>query len=382
MDLCIQACALRRQLGFGRLRDYINQYQDLELKGVSKHNQAKIAACVEKWLSRHETVQRVVPTLRNIERVESTLVDTLQSDGDETSELSIAGEDKSTISFVESVVESVVASVEDRKKEGEKHVRQESSTNLEERRVTFEGETAVFEIPENLLSFRAIPRRWKDLLARTPSISHWRREFSRWFRGFRPLIVEICCEEESGMCVVCRKLQLPYIGVTKTKGLNGAPKQVLRWVTGCQRHSAWWISTPCTAGCRLRHLNLHNEKHLETWQERFLEHKEIWRAIRDIFGKSWKTKQNVLISHEWPVNCDLFQDVLYQDVSKLLCLQFQAKVNRCCLDGIRKEWVVHTNSEMFSSRVSTGTCSCVEKQDPKSLKESGHYSQEVALHLL
>ena len=244
------------------------------------------------------------------------------------------------------------------------------------------GENEVFEFDEANV-FRSIPERWKNLLDRNPELSHWKPELAKWVRGTVPLVIEVCCQKDSAISKVVRKSGTPYLGITEEVGFSNAVKAILRFVIHFKRHPVCiHLSTPCTAGCGLRNLQLErSEKHMEAWKQRIAEHKEIWNHIDGIFQKE-PAPGNIGITQEWPRGNDLWKDGLYLRVSGYLKLQHSAVVRRCCLDGVRKVWEVRTNKERLASLLATGECRCEEIEQPESLKASGYYSEAVAKHFV
>lgn len=157
------------------------------------------------------------------------------------------------------------------------------------------------------------------------------------FIGFRvnPLVVEICCRENSCIGSVCEKMQIPHRGISEEIDIK-KPNAALfvRQLLDHRGDIMFWIASPCTAGCRLRHIRLHYPKHFHTWQKNFKI--QIWRSLNSIFEGKQELRR-CWIFQEWPVGCDLWLDTYYCKIQKRLHLDFEAEVNRCCSDDIRKD---------------------------------------------
>ena len=106
-----------------------------------------------------------------------------------------------------------------------------------------------------LRAFRAIPKRWSNQLKRRECLQGFRGSLSRWFQGYNPLVVEVCRRENSCMAAVCEKMHIPHIGIPEgidIKNPNAA--LFLRQLLDHRGDIMFWIASPCTAGCRLRHI--------------------------------------------------------------------------------------------------------------------------------
>ena len=258
----------------------------------------------------------------------------------------------------------------------------DASEISEKPKVSFSSEVQVHEVDEELLVYRAIPERWRNVLRKNPLLSEWRTEISKWVRGYVPLVVEICCSENSGMCQAAKKLQVPYLGITSEIGFSNDVKSLLRMILEYKLVACFHISSPCTAGCNLRHLQLErSEKHLQTWKERIEEHRKIWSHLEQIFQRK-ETKSTKCITQEWPKGNSLFQDALYLRVSKEINLIHECEVNRCCIDGVKKHWIVRTNQESMTGLLSTGVFNCGPTETAERLADSGYYSFQVGTHIV
>jgi len=235
------------------------------------------------------------------------------------------------------------------------------------------------ETCEELCSFRAVPKRWDNMMKRNEKLGKFRQALSRWCQGYRPLIVEICCEEDSQMKNECKRLSLslPYIGISESVDIRDPNVcLLLRHMLDFRGPIVFWVSSPCTAGCRLRQIGF--PQNLEKWQERFKVHRVIWRALDTIFRDKLSRKA-LWIFQEWPWYCDLFLDKYYLAVARRLGLTYESEVCRCCLDGVKKVWKIMSNSQKGSElmKVPRDQCQCqVRREVPLNL--SGVYSKEVA----
>ena len=136
-----------------------------------------------------------------------------------------------------------------------------------------------------------------------------------------------------------------------------------------------WISSPCTAGCRLRHLNRYRR-----WRERYQQHVSIWKSIRKL-ELGVLPSGTVRIAREWPIGCDLKLDLPYVRCAREVGLLHAAVVRRCCLDGWKKVWEVMCNDPGLASALGTGKCNSVAPKVPN-VTASGEYSLEVARHVV
>ena len=151
-------------------------------------------------------------------------------------------------------------------------------------------------------------------------------------------------------------------------------RTILHAAVSRKGHIAVWISSPCTAGSKMKFLNL-----FKRWRERYKDHVTIWKAIRKLeLGKVL----NIKVGREWPVGCDLKVDLPYVRCAKEIGLVYTARIHRCCLDGMRKEWEIACNCEVLASKLDTGPCMCAGREAAPTLKKSGEYSREVALHVV
>ena len=252
----------------------------------------------------------------------------------------------------------------------------------------FEPQVLELEDVENgcsseLRSFRAIPKRWSNHLKRRPCLEGFRSQLSRWCQGYQPLIVEVCCRENSCIGSVCEKMHIPHIGISEEIDIkNPNTALFLRQLLDHKGDIMFWIASPCTAGCRLRHIRLHYPKHFSAWQRNFRTHRGIWRSLNAIFDGRQERRRCYLFQ-EWPISCDLWLDSYYRKIQRRLGLQYDSEVCRCCLDGFKKVWKVRCNSEKGSEllQLPLSQCQCSERREI-SLTESGYYTWPVAKHFV
>ena len=194
-------------------------------------------------------------------------------------------------------------------------------------------------------------------------MERFRQALSRWCQGYRPMIVEICCEENSQMKIECQRLAIPYIGVSESVDIRDpCVCLLLRLMLDFRGPIVYWVASPCTAGCRLRHIGF--PRNLGKWQERFKVHRVIWRSLDSIFRDKLK-RRGLWIFQEWPWHCDLFRDKYYLAVARRLGLIHESEVSRCCLDGIKKVWKIMTNDDRTAELLSVPKegCKCEEKKE-------------------
>ena len=221
-----------------------------------------------------------------------------------------------------------------------------------------------------IMTNRSLPRKW---MKHVPSA--WKIPLATWILQSAVLVVEVCCEVGSEMSKVCEGLGVPYLGITKVLPIETVGT-FLRMVLQRPGPIYFWLSTPCTAGCRLRYLN-----RLRKWPERYEAHCRVWRALGRLFA-NFGDRPNMLVAREWPVSSDLVHDRVYGRVAKQLNLIFHARVKRCCLDGIQKVWSIATNSERLAEELSTSTTCFCENVKQVSYTASGFYSESVARHFV
>ena len=118
----------------------------------------------------------------------------------------------------------------------------------------------------------------------------------------------------------------------------------------------------------------------QKWQQQFKSHKKTWTNLRALLGER-KPNKRILISQEWPKDCDLFREQIYLSAKEKIGLEFESTVKRCCLDGIVKVWRIMCNNEELAGNMSTPICKCQEAEVGR-ITDSGFYSVPVARHVL
>lgn len=245
-----------------------------------------------------------------------------------------------------------------------------------ERRVSFSEVEEVYFIP------RRLSRELNTFLKKEKRFEAWREPLTRLCAGCDTIFIEICCQEDSSLEKEARQKGIVFFGVTQKIDVTYARtiwllRQIIKRCPKVYIH----ISTPCTSGSKIRHLNFSKYPNsFSRWQMQFRMHRKIWSSIRKILSDP-KSRKKSLISQEWPRDCDLFRELVYKRVQKEIGLNFSASVKRCCLDGVRKDWKFKTNHEGLSFNLMTGICRCSEPETAR-ITVSGFYSQKVAQHIL
>ena len=140
------------------------------------------------------------------------------------------------------------------------------------------------------------------------------------------------------------------------------------------------ISTPCTSGSKIRHLNF--SKYPQSFpksQSQFRLHRRIWTGIRKTLSDI-HVKKNALTSQEWPKDCDLFGELVYRRSQQAIGLSHTAIVKRCCVDGVRKDCKFKTNNPELAVNLMTPPCLCANPGTSRIT--SGFYSEKVAQHVM
>ena len=149
-----------------------------------------------------------------------------------------------------------------------------------------EVERVEFDVDESVSAFRAIPKSWDRVMKRHPVLETLRKPLQMFCRGVEPLVIELCCEPESGVRQACEFLKIPYVGVTRAIDLGNAQTiQLIRGVLERKGSVGVWVSSPCTAGCRYRFINNRTQAGLLKWRGRYNEHRAIWLSLRRIFKR-------------------------------------------------------------------------------------------------
>ena len=106
------------------------------------------------------------------------------------------------------------------------------------------------------------------------------------------IVLELYCQPGSAISRACEKgHRVAYFGVTKSVDFLsynclGCLLELLKCLAEGSTTKVWChISTPCTAGCGLRHLHLKNESFLPKWRNQIAEHIQGWNRIARLFAK-------------------------------------------------------------------------------------------------
>jgi len=195
-----------------------------------------------------------------------------------------------------------------------------------------------------------------------------------------PIFLELCCRKTSTFGSFLKNRPVVHIGIDETLDIRKKETQVfVREVLRInQKGTTVWISTPCTAGCQLRHLNLTKEGYHEKWQKHFVLHQQLWRGVHAALKES--DPSVTLMVQEWPEYNSLWSDNTYRKIAvKLGLVRGNLKVRRCCLDSIMKVWEIASNSPSFLEfcRNLLPLCKCNVKSHTIPYEETGYYSSAV-----
>ena len=181
------------------------------------------------------------------------------------------------------------------------------------------------------------------------------------------IVVELCCEEGSALAKACSSIpEVAYFGVTKEVDLlsyNGL--RLLQEVFGVLSYGTVRVyahlSTPCSAGCGLRHLRFKKGgKALERWRAALAIHKRSWRRIGKLLAP-YKDSERLVLSHEWPEKSGLWGETVFKGTAKKLLLEHGCLVDRCCFEKGKdrpwKRWWFVSNSPQFTWDLSKNQCS-------------------------
>ena len=167
--------------------------------------------------------------------------------------------------------------------------------------VSFDLEPNPLEDPD----FPEVPRSW---LGSAQKVAQ---------RAASLIVVELCCEEGSALAKACSSIpEVAYFGVTKEVDLlsyNGL--RLLQEVFGVLSYGTVRVyahlSTPCSAGCGLRHLRFKKGgKALEKWRAALAVHKRSWRRIGKLLSP-YQDSERLLLSHEWPEKSGLWGETVF-----------------------------------------------------------------------
>ena len=245
-----------------------------------------------------------------------------------------------------------------------------------EKKVRFSEQEEVFVIP------RRLSKELNTFLKREKRFEPWREPLTMLFAGCEIAFIEICCQEGSSLEEVTRSKGMAYFGVTlKIDGTYSRTVWLLRQIIRKAPKVYIHISTPCTSGSKIRHLNFTKYPNsFSKWQSQFRLHRKIWTGIRKTLHDI-HVKKHALVSQEWPKDCDLFGELVYLRSQKQIGLSCTAMVKRCCIDGVRKEWKFKTNHPELATNLMTPPCHC-ESPETFPISASGFYSQKVAQHII
>ena len=202
------------------------------------------------------------------------------------------------------------------------------------------------------------------------------------------VVLEICCSEDSAIAQACSKVhRLSYFGVTeKLDILSASSKKALKELVKVLSNPnvKMWvhISTPCTAGCGLRHINMRREEYLAKWREQIAAHVETWGVIGRVF-RNYLGHERLLFSQEWPEVTDLWYEETYSRVSSKLDLHTGSRVERCNFDGVVKRWYFATNSTAFADELRKySVCQGGHEHFRTEVQKSGFYPLELGRFLV
>ena len=247
------------------------------------------------------------------------------------------------------------------------------------------------EPPEVHVSFEEPNERERECF--TPTVPpSWKAAALKLARGeAKYVVVELCCEEGSALSKACSKVsEVTYFGVTKEVDLlsyNGLCllREVFGVLTEGDVKVYAHLSTPCSAGCGLRHLRFKKGgKALEKWRASLAVHKRSWKRIEKLL-EPYVGSPNLLLSHEWPEKSGLWDETVFKRVSKKLGLDQGCLVDRCCFEkGDQrpwKRWWFVSNRTVFVWGLSS-QCSEGHSHYYLSLPESGVYPASLGFALL
>ena len=227
----------------------------------------------------------------------------------------------------------------------------------------------------------------------TPTVPpSWKAASLKLARGEAKYVaVELCCEEGSALSKACSKVsEIAYFGVTKEVDLlSYRGLCLLREVFGVLAEGDVKVyahlSTPCSAGCGLRHLRFKKGgKALEKWRAALAVHQRSWKRIEKLL-EPYVGSPNLLLSHEWPERSGLWDETVFKRVSKKLGLDQGCLVDRCCFEkGDQrpwKRWWFVSNRTVFVWGLSS-QCSEGHSHYYLPLPESGVYPASLGFALL
>ena len=251
---------------------------------------------------------------------------------------------------------------------------QSSVEGSPKKRVSFSEEPQICAVQS-----RKLPRRWNRFMNQYPQFEQFREQIALGFAGV-PIFLELCCRKMSTFETYLRNRPVVHIGIDESLDIRKKETQlfVREVLKVSQKGTTVWISTPCTAGCQLRHLNLTKEGYHEKWQKHFILHQQLWRGVFAAL-KDFDASVTLLVQ-EWPEYNSLWSDNTYRKIAeKLGMVRGNLKVKRCCFDGIMKVWEIASNSSDFLEfcQKMVPSCSCNVKSHTIPYEETGYYSSEV-----
>ena len=245
------------------------------------------------------------------------------------------------------------------------------------RRVDF-GFEEVYEIEAFDVSRLKLPTEWMESALRVA-------------QGKVDLIVlELYCQLGSAISRACEKgHRVAYFGVTKSVDFLsynclGCLVELLNCLAEGFSVKVWChISTPCTAGCGLRHLHMKNESFLPKWREQIAQHIQGWNRIARLFARHCDNPR-LLLTQEWPERTDLWYEESYRRAARQLKLtRSGCRVERCCFDGVLKTWYFVPNQPLFVQEMHQyQKCSNDHEHRRVEVKDSGFYPAEMGRVLL
>ena len=245
------------------------------------------------------------------------------------------------------------------------------------RRVEF-GDEEVVEVEAFDLSRIRIPDEW---LEGATKVANHRVDL---------IVIELFCQAGSAISIACEKAhRAAYFGVTKnvdflSYNCMGSLLELLKSLGNRSSVKVWChISTPCTAGCGFRHINMRRETFLPKWREQIAQHVKAWNRILKLFAPHTENPR-LLLSQEWPERTDLWYEESYTRVARRLKLtRSGCRVERCCFDGVVKTWYFMSNQPAFvQSLQKYGKCSGGHEHRRVEVKDSGFYPEELGKTLL
>ena len=242
------------------------------------------------------------------------------------------------------------------------------------------GEVEILEC-ENVLAFRAIPRKWDSFLRRHVWLEGLRKPLSKYCQGHL-LVIEVCCHPDSSLKRLCHMRCIPYLGLDQSLDVTSpTARALLQLVRTRQTWLAVHISTPCTAGCGFKHIARENPVATATWNRHKMRHRAIWKSLQEGL-EGFEIRPRVLMTQEWPRGTDLWMDRTYLKVSERIGLRYSCRVDRHAIDGIFKQWIFRTNRVELRDLLGIQSNKTKEECKQVGITESGNYSLSVASHIL